>query len=45
MYFPAFSQRLLGSAALGDHLAASAKMRGSKYLAAQEAGAVRMNEV
>lgn len=41
-YFPAFSHRLLGSAALGDHLAASAKPKGSKSLAPQGLSAIGM---
>lgn len=43
--FPAFSHRLLGSAALGDHLAASAKTKGSKYLAPQGESATGMNQI
>lgn len=45
MYFPAFSHRSLGSPALRDHLAASAKTKGSKYLAPQGESAIGMNQV
>ena len=45
LYFPAFSHRLLGSAALGDHLAASAKTKDSKYPAPRGESAIAVNQI
>lgn len=46
MYFPAFSHRLLGSAAPGHPFAAPAKKKkGSKSLAPQGESAVGMNQI